>query len=330
MSKETAFKAIDLLVDQALPNETLTIIFFGGEPLLNFEVIKQVVEYTKTKYPNKIFDFSITTNGTLIDEQFAKLVRQNNFSVLVSMDGVGSTQDKLRPFKNGNGSSSTIENNLKNVLTDYPASVRSTITQENIDLVNLYNDLSKLGFKRIYCTPVSTDDNNLQIKESEIDTLRSGLIDLANMYLECIKKEKRFAFGGFKNALSQIAQSKKSEYGCGAGKRFITVTPEGDLYPCHRFVGREAYKIGVLDDGVDKVYLDRYWKEVVGKRKDCSKCWIRNYCGGGCLWEASDEEGNISVVSDPILCEYRRLVFEVAIDLFARLERLDKKGDSNE
>lgn len=332
MEPEMAFRAVDMLVAQAQPNEPLTVVFFGGEPLVNYDVIDKTIEYISETYSDREFSYSITTNGTLVDERFSKLVRSNKFAVMVSMDGVGMTQDKLRPYKDGRGSSKDIERNVRQVMKGIPVSVRSTITHENTKVFELASQLEQIGFRKVRCSPVSTDDVNLKLSAADMCIIKEELVKLADDYVERKKRNEPHKFYGFDDAMMQIEQGRTTQYGCGAGRRFVAVTPEGDIYPCHRYVGMDAYKMGDIQGGIQPSCKNRYWDETVSKREDCGACWLRNYCGGGCIWEASNADGTITKVADTITCEYRKAVFEVAIDLLSRLEslRLEKESVSKD
>lgn len=325
MSRKVAFAAVDTLVSQSCPEDQLSIVFFGGEPLLNKSLIHDTVEYVRKSYPDRSFSFSITTNGTLLDDEIVSRFVKSSFSVLVSMDGIGDRHDSARPYKNGKGSYLDISCNIKKYCSTLPFGVRATLTKGNCDILSEYIEFIKIGFKKTYFSPVSSRSEKIMLDQCALDHIREQLEVLANMCVEELMEGKRPTFRSFWLPLAQIRNAALATVGCGAGRRFIAVTPNGDCYPCHRFVGMTAYKLGNVLTGVKTSGLSANWDKTVDKRSDCSKCWIRDYCGGGCEWEAAD----LNQLSDhsffPSSCEYRRMCYEMAFDILSRL----REGSNN-
>lgn len=260
MTDEIAFKAVDYLVASSSENETLAIVFFGGEPMINEPLIWKTVDYSKRIYPNRNFTYSITTNGTLLNDTAVNSFKEHGFSVLISLDGTGCKHDASRPYKTGGGSFSDIDKNVRRFSESFPFGARATLTNNNCNLVEDYLQFKEMGFRRIYFSPVSSFDENIKLDEHSLNKIRAGLIDLADQYLKQIDQGEKPLFRTLKTAVDLIMSNRIAFVGCGAGRRFISVTPEGDVYPCHRFVGRcdskwatsspELTKLGILKTGV--------------------------------------------------------------------------------
>lgn len=328
MTAQTAQRSLDYLVNSSSEDEGLRVVFFGGEPLLNLDVIEKTIEYANEKYPNRKFSYSTTTNGTLLSDKFIQMAAQYKIHTLVSMDGSAEIQDKLRPFRDGRGTSKTIREGVRRASITIPLSVRSTITRINTDLFSETNQFINMGFSKVFFSPVSTEDPETKIELEDLETIKSELLLLANDYLERAVSHQPQVFRAFSDIMTLLMRATKTKIGCGAGRRFVSILPNGDIYPCHRFAGMGNYRIGSIFNSDSFGTFSRYWNETVDKRSDCKTCWIRNYCGGGCYWEAANPDGTISSVRDKKLCDYRRILFEISVDLLYRLSEIEM--DSNE
>ncbi len=320
MSDEVAFQAVDMLVEGSKSSEPLGIVFFGGEPLMNRALIRKTITHAKEHHSNRSFQYSVTTNGTLIDEEVVTLFKENNFTVVVSMDGVGGTQDTLRPYKNGRGSSADIVRNVGSLTKHMPATVRCTLTRRNLAMMEICDELCAIGFRKVHFAPVSAEDDDLRIDMESLHVLKRELLGFADEFIERAKERRPQRFSGFDDLLSQLNRGTTTSVGCGAGRRLVAVAPDGDLYPCHRYVGTSAYKMGDVWQGMDDCASERFRRVNTSTREDCRTCWIRGVCGGGCVHEASRDDGSIGRVADSVMCDYRRTCAEVAIDLLWRLE----------
>lgn len=255
MTDEIAFKAVDYLVASSSENETLAIVFFGGEPMINEPLIWKTVDYSKRIYPNRNFTYSITTNGTLLNDTAVNSFKEHGFSVLISLDGTGCKHDASRPYKTGGGSFSDIDKNVRRFSESFPFGARATLTNNNCNLVEDYLQFKEMGFRRIYFSPVSSFDENIKLDEHSLNKIRAGLIDLADQYLKQIDQGEKPLFRTLKTAVDLIMSNRIAFVGCGAGRRFISVTPEGDVYPCHRFVGMMRFKMGNIVTGIDETRI---------------------------------------------------------------------------
>lgn len=322
MKEEVAYAAVDYLVHNSSKNDVLTIVFFGGEPMLNEPLIWKTVDYAESAHPKRRFTYSITTNGTLLNDRAIEAFKEHGFSILVSLDGVGCKHDESRPYKNGRGSFADIERNVRLYSKRASLGARATLTKNNCSLLDDYASFKDMGFKKIYFSPVSTFDERIMLDENALEKIRHDLIELSNDYLEQIKQGDKPLLGTLKNVVDLILERRLSVVGCGAGRRFISITPEGDVYPCHRFVGMDWFKMGNILGGVDEQSYSVNWAQTVDKRTDCSSCWARSFCGGGCSWEAADETGYLDESRHPTSCEYKRMCLEIALDLISRSENL--------
>jgi uncharacterized protein len=320
MTDEVAFRGVDMLVESAHEKDRLNIVFFGGEPLVNFPLIQRTVAYVKEHYGDRPFDYATTTNGTLLTGEIADFLAENEFSVLISMDGVGEVQDALRPYKNGRGTSADIERNVEAIRDRLPVGARATITRTNLDMVGGCAAFAEVGFNRVHYAPVSTEDQDLRLDEACVDAVYDQFLALSDQFVECYRTKQPYPFSGFQSTLHQLRNRMPAHHGCGAGKRLLAVTPEGDLYPCHRFVGVEPWKMGTVWTGIDPVMSERFWSLDTSSREDCTACWARSVCGGGCIREAARDDGTFGTVIDPVMCDLRRETTKVTIDLLARLE----------
>ena len=332
MTDEIAHRAVDYLVANSSEEETLSIVFFGGEPMLNEPLIWRTIDYVKQAHSNRSFTYSITTNGTLLNESAVEKFKNHGFSVLVSLDGVGCKHDASRPYKTGGGSFSDIDRNVRHFSDSFPFGARATLTKNNCDLVEDYEQFKDMGFRRIYLSPVSSDEKDIALDKHSLSEIKKGLTALSDRYFEQVTRGEKPLFRTLKTCIDLILSRNVALVGCGAGRRFISVTPEGDVYPCHRFVGMNRYKMGNILIGVENGRYEENWEQNVEKRDDCASCWARTFCGGGCSWEAADDTGYLPVSKYPVSCEYRKACYEVAFDLIARLlsERESKERDMSQ
>lgn len=290
MSFEVGKKAIDFLIKASGARKNLEVDFFGGEPLMNFEVVKQIVEYARSieKEHNKNFRFTITTNGILLDDKVQEYVNKNMHNVVLSIDGRKEVNDRMRPNAGGFGSYDTIVPKFQKLAksrnqTDYY--VRGTFTRYNLDFSNDVIHLADLGFKQISVEPVVADEKeDYSLKEEDLETLYKEYENLALEMIERRKKGEEFNFFHFMIDLSGGPCLTKRLVGCGSGTEYLAVTPEGDLYPCHQFVGMEEFKMGDVDTGVvNEAVRDKFEACNVYTKPECKKCWAKMYCSGGCV-----------------------------------------------
>lgn len=324
MSFEVGRKAIDFLIKNSGSRKNLEIDFFGGEPLMNFDVVKEIVSYARSQEVQygKFFRFTITTNGVLLNDEVIDYINENMYNVVLSIDGRKEVHDLMRPTPNGKGSYELVlpkflkvaeSRNQKNYY------VRGTFTHNNLDFSEDVLHLADLGFKQISVEPVvAPDDMAYAIKEEDLETIYSQYEYLAEKMLEYKASGKDFNFFHFMIDLGQGPCVIKRMTGCGAGSEYLAVTPEGDLYPCHQFVGIDEQKMGTVDTGVITKDLQSDFKNCHVHSKDsCKECWAKFYCGGGCNANSYNFHSNIHEVYE-VSCALEKKRVECAIYLKAK------------
>ena len=292
MSLETAKKAIDFLIVQSKGRKNLELDFFGGEPLMNFDVVMKTVEYARAeemKY-NKNFRFTITTNGMLLDDAKIDFINREMSNVVLSLDGRKEVNDRMRIRSDGSGSYDRIVPKMLELVRRREGGpfdqyyVRGTYTRYNLDFAEDVLHLADLGFEQISVEPVvAPEEAAYSLRESELETIFAEYERLAVNMLEQREKGRYFNFFHFMLDLDQGPCAIKRIRGCGCGNEYVAITPSGDIYPCHQFVGMEDQKMGSLYDGT----LDLEKKKIfsctdVFSKEDCSQCWAKFYCSGGC------------------------------------------------
>lgn len=332
MSYEVGRKALDFLIENSGNRVNLEVDFFGGEPLMNFDVVKQLVEYgrSREKECNKKFRFTLTTNGVLLNDDILEFANKEMSNVVLSIDGRQEIHDKMRPFRNGKGSYEMIVPKFKKVAesrhqTNYY--VRGTFTHFNTDFSEDVLHLAKLGFKQISVEPVvaeSTED--YAIREEDIPTLLAEYDKLASEMLRLEEENKGFNFFHFMIDLEGGPCVAKRLSGCGSGTEYLAVTPWGDLYPCHQFVGNEKFLLGNVDEGITNTAVrDEFKLCNVYAKESCRNCFAKFYCSGGCAANAYNFSGDINGAYE-IGCELQKKRVECAIMLkVARAEREEHK-----
>jgi uncharacterized protein len=328
MSFETGKKAFDFLIEKSGNRQNLEVDFFGGEPLMNFDVVKQLVEYGNQlgKEHNKNFRFTITTNGLLLDDEKIDFINKEMKNVVLSIDGRKEVNDKLRVRVDGSGCYDKIVPLYKKLVEkrgDQEYYVRGTFTKYNQDFSDDVFALLDEGFDQISVEPVVGDSTDpYALTEKELPNIFREYDRLSKRILEYEKSGKKFNFFHFMIDLDQGPCAIKRMRGCGCGNEYIAITPDGDIYPCHQFVGMEDYKMGNLDDGTFNPEMKKeFAKAHIYTKQECRECWARFYCSGGCNANNYEHMGNI-LKSYKIACELEKKRLECAIMLkVARLER---------
>lgn len=321
MSYEVGKKALDFLVANSGKRTNLEVDFFGGEPTLNWQVVKQLVEYGRSiEEPNhKKFRFTLTTNGVLLNDEILEFANREMGNIVLSIDGRREVNDRMRPFRKGAGSYDLIVPKFRHVAesrhqTNYY--VRGTYTHYNLDFSRDVIHLADLGFQQISVEPVvaqPTDD--YAITEEDIPQLLEEYDKLAAEMIRRRHEGRPFNFFHFMIDLEGGPCVAKRLSGCGSGTEYLAVTPWGDLYPCHQFVGNEKFLMGNVDEGIVREDIRDEFKccNVYAKEK-CRKCFAKYYCSGGCAANSYNFHGKINDAYD-IGCELQRKRIECAIML---------------
>ena len=323
MSLETGKSAIDFLVRSSKGRRNLEVDFFGGEPLMNFDVVKELVRYGRSleeKY-DKQFRFTLTTNGMLLDDEILEFANKEMSNLVLSIDGRKSVHDRMRPRRGGQGSYDEIVPKFQKAAASRDQMnyyVRGTYTHYNLDFSEDVIHLADLGFEQISVEPVvAPPTEDYAIKEEDVPKLLEEYDILAKYLLERKKSGRGVNFFHFMIDLTGGPCAIKRLSGCGSGTEYLAVAPNGDLYPCHQFVGMPGFLMGNVADGVDNTELrDRFKSCNVYSRKECRNCFAKLYCSGGCAANAYNFSGDINGVYD-IGCRLQRKRVECAIMLKA-------------
>ncbi len=324
MSYEVGKKAFDFLVANSGNRRNLEVDFFGGEPLLNFEVVKKLVDYARglEKKHNKNFRFTITTNGVLLNEENTKYINENMVNVVLSVDGRKEVHDNMRPFRNKKGSYDMIMPKFKKLVENRKGKdyyVRGTFTANNLDFSEDVLHLSDEGFKHISVEPVvGCSGESYAIVDEHTDTLVKEYENLARKIIERKDAGKDINFFHFNIDLEGGPCIYKRLTGCGAGVEYVAVTPQGDIYPCHQFVGSDEFKIGDVDKGIVRTDITKQFKCAnVYAKSGCNECFAKYYCSGGCSANGYNFKGDILENHQP-WCDLQRKRVEMAIYLKAK------------
>ncbi|MEA4927320.1 MAG: thioether cross-link-forming SCIFF peptide maturase [Candidatus Limiplasma sp.] len=323
LSVETGKKALDWLVARSGNRINLEVDFFGGEPLMNFPVIRELVAYGRSleKPHNKHFKFTTTTNGVALTEEIMDFLNKEMDNVVISIDGRREVHDRMRPTPNGKGSYDLILDKAKRFVAKRGQRqyyLRGTYTRYNLDFGNDVLHLADEGFEQLSIEPVvTTPDKEYAIREADLPTVFAEYERLGKEYLQRRADGHWFSFFHFVVDLTGGPCIKKRLTGCGAGNEYVAVTPEGDIYPCHQFVGREGMRMGsVLDGTFDTAMQSRFKHNNVLTKEKCRDCWARFYCSGGCAANAHAFNGDISKPYD-LECQLERKRLECAMAIFA-------------
>lgn len=330
MSVEVGKKALDFLIANSGGRRNLEVDFFGGEPLMNWDVVKQLVAYGREqeKLHDKHFRFTLTTNGVLLNDEVMEFCNREMGNVVLSLDGRKSVNDRMRPFRSGKGSYDLIVPKFQKFAesrnqTNYY--VRGTFTHDNLDFAEDVLHFADLGFKQMSVEPVvAPQEEDYAIREEDLPVILEQYDRLAAEYVKRHKEGRGFNFFHFMLDLTAGPCVAKRLSGCGSGTEYLAVTPWGDLYPCHQFVGQEDFLLGNVDTGVTNTAVRDEFKlcNVYAKEK-CRDCFARFYCSGGCAANAYNFHGKITEAYD-IGCAMQKKRIECAIMIKAALADEDE------
>jgi uncharacterized protein len=328
MSFEIGRQAIELLLHQSGQRRQLEVDFFGGEPLLNLAIVKQIVAYGKSaaQSVDKVINFTLTTNGLNLDSTARQFLNEEQIALVLSIDGRKEVNDHMR----GSG---TYERILPNILEVIRARnnknyyLRGTYTTNNLDFTEDVKHLYDLGLRELSLEPVVEKDGEYRITENHLDRIEQEYDKLAEFYLQKKQLGKGFTFFHFEISLEHGPCLPKRLTGCGAGFDYFAVTPKGDLYPCHQFVGRDGFLMGNVNEGITNHKLrQEFGAATLYKKEGCADCWSRYYCSGGCHANAQLLNGSI-YKPDQIGCRLQQKRLECALALKG-IEMVDKAVNS--
>jgi len=305
MSFETGKRALDFLIENSGTRTNLEVDFFGGEPLMNWDVVKQLVAYARTQEPihHKKFRFTLTTNGVLIDDDVIDFANREMSNVVLSLDGRKEIHDRLRVDYAGNGSYDRIVPKFQKLVAARGGKnyyMRGTFTHANTDFTNDILHMADLGFTELSMEPVvCAPGDEAALTQEDLPVLFEQYELLAKEMIRRKKEGKAFTFYHYMLDLTGGPCIYKRISGCGSGTEYMAVTPWGELYPCHQFVGDEHYSLGNIWDGVTNTALrDEFKCCNAYARPECSDCWAKLYCSGGCAANAYHATGSIRGVYD--------------------------------
>ena len=328
MPLETGKKAIDYLLRYSGNRHNLEMDFFGGEPLMNWPVVKEIVKYARSKEKeyNKNFRFTITTNGMLLTEDKWDFLNKEMKNVVLSLDGRKEVNDNLRVRVDGSGSYDIIVPHFQEFVKrrgDQEYYIRGTFTKYNLDFTNDVFDFYNKGFEQISIEPVVTDPKEpYALTEEDLPKVFAEYDKLSKKIIETRKNGEFFNFFHFMIDLNQGPCAIKRLRGCGCGNEYVCVTPEGDVYPCHQFVGKKEWIMGSVHDmSLNTIMKDDFAKATVYDKPECKKCWAKFYCSGGCNANNQEHCGDIRKPFK-LSCELEKKRLECAIMIQAALAEL--------
>ena len=336
MTFEVAKQAMDFLVAHSGTRRNLEVDFFGGEPLMNWDVCKKLVAYGREqeKIQNKIIRFTLTTNGVLLDDEVTEFANREMHNVVLSLDGRKEVNDRFRVDYAGNGSYDRIVPNFQKFVAkrgNLSYYMRGTFTHYNIDFVNDIRQMLDLGFNELSMEPVVTDPSSPSaITKEDLPVVFEQYEELARLMVERYNEGRPFTFYHYMLDLTCGPCIYKRIAGCGSGTEYLAVTPWGDLYPCHQFVGDEAYKMGSIYDGVQNLELrDKFASCNAYSRPECKDCWAKLYCSGGCAANSYHASGDINGIYE-MGCDIFRKRIECAIAVKLLTSGLEQPGQKEE
>jgi uncharacterized protein len=289
MSYRVGKGALDFLIRHSGPRRNVEVDFFGGEPLLNFEVLKGLVDYGRAAAAEagKNIKFTVTTNGIVLNDEIAGYLVENGLSVVLSLDGRPSVHDTMRPFPGGKGSYNVAAPNILNFVQEHNFDnyyVRGTFTRYNKDFAADVLHMAELGLKHLSVEPVvGGAGEDYSLRESDIPAVNLEYEKLTRQLLALRREGREVDFFHFNIDLEGGPCLKKRLSNCGAGNEYIAVTPNGDIYPCHQFVGQQEFKMGDVFSGIYNNDTVSYFQNAYIYNKElCPQCWAKFYCSGGC------------------------------------------------
>ncbi|QSZ26727.1 thioether cross-link-forming SCIFF peptide maturase [Aceticella autotrophica] len=319
MTFETGKKAIDFLIKSSGNRKNVEVDFFGGEPLMNYDVIKKLVDYGRkqAEHNGKTIKYTITTNAVLLDDEKIRYFNENFTNVVLSLDGRKEINDQMRIKIDKSGSYDIIVPKIKKFADSRGNKeyyVRGTFTAKNLDFTNDVLHIADLSIREVSVEPVVEKENtDYALREEHLDKILKEYDKLAEEYVKRIDEGNPFSFYHFKINLDNGPCIRKRLQGCGAGFEYVAVTPNEEIYPCHQFVGNEEYKLGTLDQGiVNDGIRQLFMGSDIYKREECTDCWVRFFCSGGCFANNYNMNGDINKPYK-LSCEMQKKRFECAI-----------------
>lgn len=321
MDLETGKKALDFLFTASGPRQHVEVDYFGGEPLLNFDVVKGLVQYGKEKAreTGKILKQTLTTNAVLLNGEIIDYLNKEGIHLILSIDGRPQVHDKMRPLTGGQGSFALVDRGISAYVKKQQAEtyyVRGTYTHFNLDFCEDVMYLVDHGFNRVSLEPVvASPENDYALREEDLPVLKEQYARLAQKWLDYYRQGKQFKFFHFNVDLNKGPCLLKRLSGCGAGNEYLAVSPAGDLYPCHQFMENKDFLMGNVFTGVENEDLRQSFRQAhVFRKEKCRSCWARYFCSGGCHANAYNFHRDLLKPYE-LGCELQKTRLEYAIYL---------------
>lgn len=326
MPKEIGERAVEFIIEHSGPRRQSEIDFFGGEPLLNMDTVKHVVAYARRREQEtgKVFKLTLTTNATLLDDETIAYLNENNISLVLSLDGRREVHDQMRPCATGEGSYDDALKQIRKTVDSRNGQnyyLRGTFTAQNLDFSEDVLSMADGGFTQLSVEPVVGKDAAYALQPEHLPVLFEQYEKLAEIYLERKLAGNGFDFFHFNLDIHNGPCVAKRLSGCGAGHEYFAVTPGGDLYPCHQFVGRDNYLLGNVFEGIDRekqALIESFRQAHVLNKPACRECWARFYCSGGCHANSELFHGTIDQPYE-LGCELQKKRLECALMIQAKL-----------
>jgi uncharacterized protein len=326
MSEEVARQSVEFMLKESGTNKVAHVTFFGGETLLNFPVLRKTVAYARQRGAEmgKTVDFSLTTNATLLKEEIIEFLAEERIGVTISIDGPQDLQDKFRVFHNGAGSYDVVAPKIKALLQRHrsrPVGARVTLTSGTLDVKRIFKHLTEeMGFWEVGFAPVTTSPTRGHaISDGGYDRMLGQFRDLAYDFLEASVANRHHGFSNVKETLEELHKGVSKAYPCGAGLGLLGVATDGQVALCHRFAGSESHGVGNVHDGIDRGAQQAFLeKHHIANKTDCSTCWARPLCSGGCYHEAHTRYGDTGA-ANLHYCDWIRGWTDVCLKVYGEL-----------
>ena len=330
MSLETACRGVDFLFQASGAQKELSLIFFGGEPLLEIELIENLLPYVrdKEKEQDKKVSLSLSTNGLLLTEKVVPFLVKNHIGCQVSIDGPKDLQDANRCLPDGGGSYDLILPGIRRLIAARNGKVpaRVTLAHGSVAMPEILEHLLSLGFDSVHMEPAVGTLPGISVTREDLAEIKNQIETLALFLVKSLKNDRYF---NFSNLVKYIRQTRvireRSAHYCGAGRTYLALSQDGAFYPCHRFVGLDKYRMGDLDAGFDLTLQQKMVDLTVDDRPVCRECWARYLCGGGCWKHAVDRNGGLEVPDNDFSCEIIRHEIECAMAVNSELKVGDEE-----
>jgi uncharacterized protein len=324
MSSDVGRRAVDFLFEHSHGRKELTLVFFGGEPLLNFDVIRDITAYAEAaaRLRDKKVRYALTTNATVMTDAMVRFFKENEFSITVSMDGYREAHDRHRRFKDGAPSYEVISPKIEKLvhgMAPIPVAARVTTTRGQGDIPGILSHLLSMGFSEAGFAPVTTGDFRFMLDEKDMDLLLDEFEGISERFLAMAKKGDLLGFTNLIDLLVVLHEGDIKQYPCGAGQDLFCSDATGRLYLCQRFAGEPEGRVGDIDGGVDGKKIEKFMAAVTMDREIlCGTCWAKNICAGGCYQEAMVRQGN-PTAPNRHYCRWIKNWTEIGLKVYGRL-----------